>query len=122
MIEVSEYALHHDAEVMIQLSKELSECGMKLAIDHFGASSGTFSYLNRIKVDHLKVDRSYIRDIHLSKDNQFYIRSLVQIAHNLDIKVYAEGVETEDEYQVLKALGLDGAIGYLFGKPVGEPQ
>ncbi len=122
VIEVSEYALHHDAEVMIQLSKELSECGMKLAIDHFGASSGTFSYLNRIKVDHLKVDRSYIRDIHLSKDNQFYIRSLVQIAHNLDIKVYAEGVETEDEYQVLKALGLDGAIGYLFGKPVGEPQ
>ncbi|GAA3931624.1 bifunctional diguanylate cyclase/phosphodiesterase [Litoribacillus peritrichatus] len=122
VIEVSEYALHHDAEAMIKLSKELTDSGMHMAIDHFGASSGTFSYLNRIKVDHLKVDRSYIRDVHLSKDNQFYIRSLVQIAHNLDIKVYAEGVETEEEYQVLKSLGLDGAIGYLFGKPVGEPQ
>jgi len=104
------------------LSQTLSAYGMQFAIDHFGASSGTFSYLNRIKVDHLKVDRSYIRDIHLSKDNQFYIRSLIQIAHNLDIKVYAEGVEKEEEYLTLKELGLDGAIGYLFGKPLAEPH
>ena len=122
VLEVSEYALHYDAETIISLSQTLSAYGMQFAIDHFGASSGTFSYLNRIKVDHLKVDRSYIRDIHLSKDNQFYIRSLIQIAHNLDIKVYAEGVEKEEEYQVLKDLGLDGAIGYLFGKPLAEPH
>lgn len=122
ILEVSEYALHQDAETIIALSQSLNAFGLKLAIDHFGASSGTFSYLNRIKVDHLKVDRSYIRDIHLSKDNQFYIRSLIQIAHNLDIKVYAEGVETDEEYQALKTLGLDGAIGYLFGKPLAEPH
>lgn len=122
VLEVSEYVLHQDAETIIALSQSLHVYGMTLAIDHFGASSGTFSYLNRIKVDHLKVDRSYIRDIHLSKDNQFYIRSLIQIAHNLDIKVYAEGVEKEEEYQVLKDLGLDGAIGYLFGKPLAEPH
>ncbi|GLQ29729.1 bifunctional diguanylate cyclase/phosphodiesterase [Litoribrevibacter albus] len=122
ILEVSEYALHQDAESIIALSQSLSAYGMKLAIDHFGASSGTFSYLNRVQVDHLKVDRSYIRDVHLSKDNQFYIRSLIQIAHNLDIKVYAEGVEKDEEYEVLKALGLDGAIGYLFGKPLAEPH
>ncbi len=122
VLEVSEYALHQDAETIIALSQSLHAFGMKLAIDHFGASSGTFSYLNRVQVDHLKVDRSYIRDIHQSKDNQFYIRSLIQIAHNLDIKVFAEGVEKDEEYQVLKELGLDGAIGYLFGKPLAEPS
>lgn len=122
VLEVSEYALHHSPEAIIELSQVLGSYGMSFAIDHFGASSGSFSYLNRIRVDHLKVDRSYIRDINTSKDNQFYIRSLVQIAHNLDIKVYAEGVETDEEYQVLKELGLDGAIGYLFGKPVATPE
>ena len=117
VIEVSEYALHHDAEKMIDFSKQLAALHVRLSLDHFGASSGSFGYLNRIYLDHLKIDRSYVRAVDQSKDNQFYIHSLVQIAHNLDIKVFAEGVETDAEYEMLKSLGVDGGIGYLFGKP-----
>lgn len=117
VIEVSEYALHHDAETVIDFSKQLAALHVRLSLDHFGASSGSFGYLSRIYLDHLKIDRSYVRGVDQSKDNQFYIQSLVQIAHNLDIEVFAEGVETDAEYQCLKSLGVDGGIGYLFGKP-----
>lgn len=64
-----------------------------------------------------KIDRSFIRNIHLDLDNQFYVRSLMQIAHSCDITIFAEGVESTQEWECLRQLGIDGGQGYLLGKP-----
>jgi EAL domain-containing protein (putative c-di-GMP-specific phosphodiesterase class I) len=70
-----------------------------------------------LPLDFLKIDRSFIRDIHLNPDNQFYVQSLVQIAHSCEIVILAEGVENALEWDCLRQLGIDGGQGYLLGRP-----
>ena len=77
----------------------------------------SFGYLHSLKVDYLKIDGSYIRGLAASKDNQFYVQAITEIAHGLDIRVIAEFVETADDFAALCELRLDGGQGYYLGKP-----
>ena len=70
-----------------------------------------------MSLDFIKIDRSFIRNIHEDADNQFYVRALIQIAHSCDITILAEGVETLQEWECLHQLGINGGQGYLLGKP-----
>ena len=91
--------------------------GVSFSIDQFGINSSAFGYLSSLKLNQLKIDGSFISGLHDNMDNQFFIRSLTEIAHNLEIKIVANFVETDDELQKVKVLGMDGAQGYLIGKP-----
>ncbi len=117
ILEVPEYSVQTRGEQvrrLVQLSREL---GAQMSIDHFGVGAATFSYLQSLRVQSVKVDRSFIRDIHNSPDNQFFVQSMAQIAHGQDIALYAEGVESDEEWKQLEELGLDGGVGFGLQRP-----
>lgn len=91
--------------------------GAGFSFDHFGVHSLAFTYLQSMPLKYLKIDRTFIKQINENQDNQFYVKVLLQTAHSRDILVYAEGVETEEEWQCVVSLGFDGGQGYYLGKP-----
>jgi len=117
MIEVSEHIVSFNEQALINLSKLAQEHDFHLSIERFGVSSVPFSYLQYIHIDTIKVDHSFIRKIQDNQSNQFFLRSAVQIAHGQSIKVIAVGVESEEEWNALNLLGLDGAMGYYLQRP-----
>ena len=117
IIEISEHAIHYHEDALLRLSALSKKYNFKLSIDRFGSSSVPFSYLQRIGLDIIKLDHGFIRDIHDSQSDQFFLHSAVQIAHSQDIQVVAVGVESEKEWNMLKDLALDGAMGYYLGRP-----
>ncbi len=117
VIELPEYGVINRLETVRSLFLKISELGVKTAIDHYGKNFSSFSYLYNLKCHYLKIDGGFIRQIQGSEENQFFVRSLVDIAHSLDILVIAESVETQEEYQTLQQLKVDGVQGYFVGKP-----
>jgi len=117
VIEIPEYLLHVDQASTRRLQTLLGKQGAKLGIDHFGLEARAFGYLSSLPLYYLKVHRSFTRCLENNSDNQFYIKSLVQLAHSRDIKLIAEGVETEPEWQVLCQLGVDCCQGYYLAEP-----
>jgi diguanylate cyclase (GGDEF)-like protein len=117
VVEVPEHIVSYNEEALTTLSEMAKELGFSISIERFGVSSVPFSYLQRVDIDFIKVDHSFIRDVQGSQSNQFFLRSAIQIAHGQAIKVIAVGVESNDEWQVLKELGIDGAMGYLLERP-----
>jgi diguanylate cyclase (GGDEF)-like protein len=95
----------------------LSALGCNCGIDHFGRSFNSFGYLRSLKIRYLKLDGGYTRDINRETDNQFFVRALADTAHSVDIRVFAEAVESVEELDAIRLLNIDGVQGYLFGKP-----
>ena len=116
VFEVSEHAMTVDDKPIRRLNKLLQKCGASMAIDGFGLESSAFGYLSSLPLNHLKVHRSFLRELDQNPDNQFFIRSLAQLAHNRDIQLWLEGVESELEWKQLAELGVDAAQGYFLGK------
>lgn len=116
-LEVPEHALSFGESILGRLCELGRQWGFTVCIDRFGVSSVPFSYIQRIGIAAIKIDSSFIRDIHINQDNQFFLRATVQIAHSQKIKVIAIGVESEQELVVLKELGVDAAMGYVLERP-----
>jgi diguanylate cyclase (GGDEF)-like protein len=116
-IELPEHAVISRSEKVRTFYREFSNLGGRTSIDHYGKSFSSFSYLFNLKLNYLKIDGGFIRNINTHEENQFLIRSLVEIAHSLDIFIIAESVETEEEFVALKQLNVDGVQGYYVGKP-----
>lgn len=93
----------------------------QLSLHHFGRGTAEFSYMQSLPLDYLKIDRCFIQNIVDDMDAQFFVRSLVSIAQSCDVVVLAEGVETEQQWQQLIDLGIQGGQGYWLGKPQAEP-
>lgn len=98
----------------------IKQHGAHLSLHHFGRGSAEFAYLQTLPVDYLKIDRHFIQNVVTDADTRFFIRSLVAIASSCDITILAEGVETEDQWQALIDLGIQGGQGYWLGKPSAE--
>jgi len=96
----------------------LKKLGLRLHIDDFGTGFSSLSYLQRFDADTLKVDRSFVMRMLENEDGAELVRTIVNMAHNLGMKVVAEGVETAEQYTLLRALGCEYVQGYLFSKPV----
>lgn len=94
--------------------------GANLSLHHFGRGNAEFAYLQTLPVDYLKIDRHFIQHVVSDPDTRFFVRSLVAIAHSCDITILAEGVETEEQWQALIDLGIQGGQGYFLGKPSSE--
>jgi len=117
ILEVQEYCVQLAEAKLRDLIERLEPLGVKFSIDHFGVGASAFSYLQSLRVHYLKVSNSFVRNIAENSDNKFFIKSVLQIARGQDIKLFAEGVETEAEWNALSDLGIDGALGYYLCKP-----
>lgn len=102
--------------------KRLHDLGVLLAIDDFGVGYSSLAYLRDFPVDLLKIDRSFITNITECPDDAIITRAVTNLAHNLGVKVVAEGVETEEQLEFLKNLNCDVVQGYLISRPVEATQ
>ena len=96
--------------------------GLRLAIDDFGTGSSSIPQLKRLQVDKLKIDRSFIRDLTTDAEDRALVPAMIQLAHALNIRTLAEGVESTAQARLLRALGCDEAQGYLYAKPLPAAQ
>jgi EAL domain-containing protein (putative c-di-GMP-specific phosphodiesterase class I) len=104
--------------VTFSVLQDLKDMGLKLAIDDFGTGYSSLSYLKKFPVSKLKIDRSFIRDVGLSADDEAITIAIISMAKSLHLKVIAEGVETEAQMLFLRSHHCDEIQGYYFSKPV----
>jgi len=117
IFELQEHAVHlayDDVRLLVQAGNSL---GYRFSVDHFASSATSFAYLESLDVHFIKIDRSFVSNLDQQTDNQFFVRSVAQIAHARDMLLIAEGVEREEELEILRELGVDAAMGYLLGRP-----
>jgi len=107
-----------DVKVALDKLMRLEALGVKIAIDDFGTGYSSLAYLSRFPIHILKVDREFVKDLPRNKDNITITRSIVELAHNLNMLVVAEGVETEAQEKFLASLGVEEFQGYYFGRPM----
>ena len=117
-LELTESAVMQDAEQSIETLRQLSALGVRISVDDFGTGYSSLSYLRRLPLDRLKIDRAFIREVATSRDDAAIVRAIVSLAHNLHLKVIAEGVETPEQLAFLLELGCDQYQGYHFSAPV----
>ena len=117
-LEITESMVMEDVEHSIRSLHALREMGITIAIDDFGTGFSSLSYLARLPVDTLKIDRSFILGMAAGPQGQALVSTIVNLGHSLGLKVVAEGVETEDQFRHLALLGCDQIQGYLLSKPV----
>ena len=117
-LEITESAIMQNTEASIGALREIAKLGVQLAIDDFGIGYSALSYLKRFPIDTLKIDRSFIRDIPRDVDDAAIASAIIAMAHALDIRVVAEGVEIEEQLVFLKARRCSGAQGYYYSEPL----
>ncbi len=117
-IELTESTLVHDIDLGIHHLQTIQALGIKIAVDDFGTGYSSLSYLKDFSFDILKIDRSFIQDIDQNLKQQAIVQSMISMAHQLNLTVIAEGIETEAELQFLQQNGCDAAQGYLISKPL----
>ena len=117
-IEITESIMIDSAEKALQRIDELKQMGFKVAIDDFGTGYSSLSYLNSFPSDLLKIDKSFIDKMNQSTSSRQYVAMIISIGHTLNLKVISEGVESEDQVDVLKEIGCDFIQGYVWGKPM----
>ncbi len=116
-LELTESILMEDVEATIDTLGKLSEMGVALSIDDFGTGFSSLNYLKRFPIDTLKIDQSFVRGIATVEEDAAIVRAVIALAHSLKRNVIAEGVETEQQAEFLRAHGCSAGQGYLFGRP-----
>ena len=121
-LEITESLIMDDVEGSITKLSALREMGINIAIDDFGTGYSSLGYLARLPVNALKIDRSFIITMTKDADSMTIVSTIIALAHSLNMKVIAEGVETEEQSRLLKLLKCDEMQGYLFSKPLPMEQ
>ncbi|HWU24803.1 MAG TPA: GGDEF domain-containing protein [Rhizomicrobium sp.] len=122
IVELTETAALHAFEESAQFISSLRELGCRVAIDDFGAGFTSFRNLQMLHVDMVKIDGAYVRGLASSADNQIFVRTLVELARNFNLKTVAEWVGSDEEAALLEKFGVDYFQGYHFGEPVLRPD
>jgi EAL domain-containing protein (putative c-di-GMP-specific phosphodiesterase class I) len=117
-VEVTESAAMHDPEAAAAALNSFRELGVAISIDDYGTGHSTLSYLKLLPVNELKIDRSFVQHAHLNRGDAVLVRSTVELAHELGLKVVAEGVEEAGCLAYLGSIGCDMAQGHLISRPV----
>jgi EAL domain-containing protein (putative c-di-GMP-specific phosphodiesterase class I) len=115
---LTEGSVMEDGEHAIATLRELNALGIKISIDDFGSGYSSLSRLTQLPIDVLKIDQSFVRDATENPENAAVMMAIITLAHNLKLKVVAEGVEDETQFKFLRLLRCDYMQGYLFSKPL----
>lgn len=127
VIEITEAVLMHDNPEIRTILDQLHSFGCRIALDDFGTGYSSLSYLSRFPVDIVKIDQSFVNSlgtdaVDVKQKNKMLIEGITAISHKMNCIVIAEGVETEEQFTQLRAIGVDCAQGYLFSKPMAVPD
>ncbi|KJR42908.1 diguanylate cyclase (GGDEF) domain-containing protein [Candidatus Magnetoovum chiemensis] len=117
-LELTESICMENIDSTINTLREFNDMGIQLSIDDFGTGYSSLSYLKLLPFKKLKIDRSFIKDLNIRTDDYEIVKTIITMAHNLRLKVIAEGVETKEQLEVLRNLNCDEVQGYLFSKPI----
>ncbi len=117
-LELTESSLMHDPEDAVRTLRHLESFGVKLSVDDFGTGYSSLAYLKRFPLDALKIDRTFVQDAPNNADDAAITTAIIQLGHALGLRVVAEGVETNEQRDLLIALGCDEMQGFLFARPM----
>ena len=117
-LEVTESSIMNNAESAVTILRELKDTGIRISIDDFGTGYSSLAVLKDLPIDVLKIDKTFINDVTTNPDDAALVTAVVTLAHNLRLNVVAEGVETREQLEFLRALNCDKWQGYLFSKPL----
>lgn len=117
-LELSEAILHQDVEYILEVVDRLKSLRFTLSIDDFGTGYSRLAYLKRFRVDKLKIDQSFVRNMEVDRHDLAIIRAIIQLARGLDLRTIAEGVETARQLELLRTEACDEAQGYFFSHPL----
>lgn len=120
-IELTESAMLDGTEYAAAIMKRLGALGVSIAIDDFGTGYSCFSYLPRLPFNTLKIDRAFVRELGKRVEMKALIQSLVVLAHHLEMQVVVEGIETDEQLEIVRNLGGNQVQGYLLGRPTSDP-
>jgi EAL domain-containing protein (putative c-di-GMP-specific phosphodiesterase class I) len=119
-MELTESMVMHNAEAAIAILQGLKSLGITLSVDDFGTGYSSLAYLKDLPIDTLKIDRSFVRDIRAGGDpgEGVLAQAIISLGHSLDLKVIAEGVETDDQVRFLAKHHCDEVQGFYYGEPM----
>jgi diguanylate cyclase (GGDEF)-like protein len=118
LLEITETSVMAGADDILPVLRRLHETGVRLAMDDFGTGHSSLSFLHRAPMDILKIDRAFIKSVVTERDSAAIVRTIVQLAHTLEMRAIAEGIETKQQLRMLQALDCHYGQGYLFGRPM----
>lgn len=119
-LEITEGVLMDNIHANVELMRRLQETGIHLSVDDFGTGYSSMSYLKRLPIDQLKIDRSFVHD--LPGEGEAIVTAIIAMAHSLHLKVVAEGVETLQQVEFLRKAGCDNVQGFFFARPMTAAQ
>jgi diguanylate cyclase (GGDEF)-like protein len=117
-LEITERLMLEDSKPTTDMLQKLKQLGLIFSVDDFGTGYSSLSYLHRFPIDILKIDKSFIQSLQLGSDNEALVKAIIAMAQCLNLRVIAEGVETEQQLQFLQKQGCDMVQGYYFSRPV----
>ncbi len=117
-IEITETSLMNNLDKGIDILNELKNSGFKIALDDFGTGYSSLKYLKTLPIDNLKIDKSFIDNITVNKKDEEMAKGIIQLAHNMNLIVIVEGVETKEQYDLMENMNSDIIQGYYFSRPV----
>jgi EAL domain-containing protein (putative c-di-GMP-specific phosphodiesterase class I)/GGDEF domain-containing protein len=116
-LEITESSIMGDPQKVITTLNIIRSLGVRCTIDDFGTGYSSFSYLSKLPVKSIKIDKSFVLSLDTDRDNALIVRSIIDLSHNLGLKVVAEGVESAAARDMLKSFGCDEAQGYFYSRP-----
>ena len=116
--EVTETALMEDLNESTKVLREIKDMNIKIALDDFGTGYSSLTYLKKLPIDVVKLDRDFIKNISKISEDQVIAKYIIQLTHELNFKIVAEGIETEEHFEFLKLNNCEYGQGYLFSKPI----
>ncbi len=117
-LELTESVVMYNVDEVLATLRELKGIGVRISLDDFGTGYSSLSYLKRFPIDKLKIDRSFVRDVITNPEDAAIARAVIAMAHSLDMRVVAEGVETAEQLEFLRSNHCDQFQGYLYARPL----